>query len=997
MKDQQVNLTKLRERAEKVIQHECSGLENIPGSLEKLDIGHLIEELRTYQTELEIQNQELSSAQSRISRALEQYRALFENLPLPGIVLDDRGFIVEANRQACNFIGLRQNNSLQRRSALQLFDQQSRYLVYQVIHEKTSFAPQTLNLLGLKVGGVDAKTIPCDVHIIHLQEEFPQDRRTLLVFVDQSIEVSLRESEYYLETIIKNEPDCININDANGVVIQINPAGLQMLEADSLEQVVGKPFLDFVVPEYRSDYALLHQQVLAGKTMQMRYEIVGLKDRVRWMETHSVPMQVQGESVLLAVTRDITERKLTEEKIQLAASVFSTSREGILITAKDGTIVDVNDAFTQITGYSRDDALGRNPSMLSSDKQDKAFYDAMWDSLINTDHWFGEIWNRHKNGEMYAENLSITAVRDAKGVIRNYVGLFSDVTPTKMHAQQLERIAHFDALTSLPNRVLLAERLKLAMAQARRQGQQLAVAFLDLDGFKAINDSKGHEAGDQLLVALSNYMKQTLRKGDTLARWGGDEFVAVLVDLTDINECQPLLNRLLVAAAQPVLYGDHQLQVSASLGVTFYPQNNNIDPDQLLRQADQSMYQAKLSGKNRYHFFDANQDSNIRNYHENVEEIRRAIYADEFVLYYQPKVNMRTGEVIGAEALIRWLHPQKGLLLPAEFLPAIEGHSLSITLGSWVIDRALTQMEAWHTAGLNISVSVNICAHQLQQLDFVKYLSDILATHPQIQANSLDLEVLETSALQDLEHVSNVIKACHDRGVRFTLDDFGTGYSSLTYLKNLPVSTLKIDQSFVRDMLTDPDDLAIVEGVLSLATAFYRQAIAEGVETVEHGRLLLQFGCELAQGYGIARPMPAHKMLDWATSWTPDPTWVELILMNRDDLSLLYAGVQHRAWVATMEKSLKGGQEMPAPLNHLRSRLGLWLEGKGHAQYTGQPAFQAIKQWCELIHLLTKELCQLQACNRISEALIKLVELNDLNDKLLEQVKLLSQQSGTNM
>jgi PAS domain S-box-containing protein len=521
MKDQQVNLTKLRERAEKVIQHECAGLENIPGSLEKLDIGHLIEELRTYQTELEIQNQELSSAQSRISRALEQYRALFENLPLPWVVLDDRGFIVEANRQACNFIGLRQNNSLQRRSALQLFDQQSRYLVYQVIHEKTSFAPQTLNLLGLKVGGVDAKTIPCDVHIIHLQEEFPQDRRTLLVFVDQSIEVSLRESEYYLETIIKNEPDCININDANGVVIQINPAGLQMLDADSLEQVVGKPFLDFVVPEYRSDYALLHQQVLAGKTMQMRYEIVGLKDRVRWMETHSVPMQVHGESVLLAVTRDITERKLTEEKIQLAASVFSTSREGILITAKDGTIVDVNDAFTHITGYSRDDALGRNPSMLGSDKQDKAFYDAMWDSLINTGHWFGELWNRHKNGEMYAENLSITAVRDAKGVIRNYVGLFSDVTPTKMHAQQLERIAHFDALTSLPNRVLLAERLQLAMAQARRQGQQLAVAFLDLDGFKAINDSEGHEAGDQLLVALSNYMKQTLRRGDTLARWGG--------------------------------------------------------------------------------------------------------------------------------------------------------------------------------------------------------------------------------------------------------------------------------------------------------------------------------------------------------------------------------------------------------------------------------------------------------------------------------------------
>ena len=662
MNHQQVNLTKLRERAEKVIGRGSSDFSDTPGSFEEIDISHLVEELRVYQTELEIQNQELSGAQSKISMALEQYRALFENLPLPGIILDNLGFIVEANRQACAFIGLRKNIALQHRSALQLFCQDSRSQIYQVLHDSTNLAPQTLNLLRINVG--DGQTIPCDVHIIHLQEEFPQDRRTLLVFVDQSTEVSLRESEYYLETIIKNEPDCININDAQGVLIQINPAGLEMIEADSLEQVVGKPFLDFVALEYRSDYALLHQQVLAGKTMQMRYEVVGLKGRFRWMETHSVPMQVHGESVLLAVTRDITERKLTEEKIQLAASVFSNSREGILITSAEGTIVDVNDAFTQITGYSREDALGRNPSMLSSDKQGKVVYDAMWHSLINTGHWFGELWNRHKNGELYAENLSISAVRDAKGVICNYVGLFSDITPTKMYAQQLEHIAHFDALTSLPNRVLLAERLQVAMAQAKRQGQQLAVAFLDLDGFKTINDNQGHEAGDQLLVALSSCMKLTLRKGDTLARWGGDEFVAVLVDLTDANDCQPLLNRLLVAAAQPVLYGGHQLQVSASLGVTFYPQSDNIDPDQLLRQADQSMYQAKLAGKNRYHIFDAHQDSSIRNYHENVEEIRRAIYADEFVLYYQPKVNMRTGEVIGAEALILWLHPNCSNNLP---------------------------------------------------------------------------------------------------------------------------------------------------------------------------------------------------------------------------------------------------------------------------------------------------------------------------------------------
>lgn len=993
MTHKQVNLTKLRERAEKVIQQSASGLNGAPADVEEIDIGHLVEELRIYQTELEIQNQELSSAQSKISTALEQYRALFENLPLPGIILDNRGFIVEANRQACTFIGLRQNTALQHRSALQLFDQDSRSQIYQVLHDRTNLAPQTLNILNIKVGG--GLTISCDVHIIHLHEESEQDGRTLLVLVDQSTEMSLRESEYHLETIIKNEPECINIVDAQGLLIQMNPAGLAMIEADSLEQVTGKPYLDFVATEYRSAYIHLHQQVLAGESVQMRYEVVGLKGRRRWMETHAVPMQAHGQLALLAVTRDISERKLAEEKIQLAASVFSTSREGILITAADGSIIDVNDAFTQITGYSRDDALGQNPRMLSSGQQDKVVYEALWHSLISTGYWFGELWNRHKNGEVYAESLSISAVRDDDGITRHYVGLFSDITLTKMYTQQMERIAHYDALTGLPNRVLLSDRLQLAMAQAQRRGQQLAVAFLDLDGFKAVNDKQGHEAGDQLLVALANHMKRALRDGDTLARLGGDEFVAVLVDLADVNACQPLLSRLLAAAAQPIQYGDHQLQVSASLGVTFYPQGEDIDADQLLRQADQAMYQAKLAGKNRYHIFDAYRDSSIRGHHENVEDIRRAIDAEEFVLYYQPKVNMRTGEVIGAEALIRWQHPEKGLLLPAAFLPVIEDHLLAVTLGTWVIDTALTQLESWHTAGLNIAVSVNICARQLQQADFVQYLSDILAAHPNVQPGDLELEVLETSAIEDLEHVSAVIKACQDIGVKFALDDFGTGYSSLTYLKRLPVSTLKIDQSFVHDMLTDPDDLAIVEGVLSLATAFYRQAIAEGVETVEHGKLLLQFGCELAQGYGIARPMPAYKILNWITTWKPDPTWVDLILVNRDDLSVLYAGVQHRAWVIAMERCLKGGQETPPPLNHLRSRLGLWLEGKGHAQYNGQPAFQAIKQWCEHVHLLTKELYQLQACDRTSEALTRLATFHELTDTLLEQVNLLVLASKT--
>ena len=463
--------------------------------------------------------------------------------------------------------------------------------------------------------------------------------------------------------------------------------------------------------------------------------------------------------------------------------------------------------------------------------------------------------------------------RDADGKPLRMIGTNSDITERKAHQSQLEHVAHFDALTNLPNRVLLADRLQQAMAQALRRAQHLAVVYLDLDGFKAINDQHGHDAGDQVLIKLAHRLKLALREGDSLARIGGDEFVAVLIDLEDFAASRPLLTRLLEACAQPVPVGDLSLHVSASLGVTTYPQPQDIDADQLLRQADQAMYQAKLAGKNRLHFFDTTQDSSIRGRHESVERIRLALEQQEFVLHYQPKVNMRSGQIIGAEALIRWQHPEKGLLSPAMFLPFIEDHPLAIDIDEWVLDTTLNQIECWHAAGLDMRVSVNIGARQLQQSDFVDRLKFILAKHPQVKPTSLELEVLETSALEDIAQVSQVIEACAQIGVKFALDDFGTGYSSLTYLKRLRVAMLKIDQSFVRDMLEDPADWAILQGIIGMAAAFKRDVIAEGVETTEHGSLLLQLGCELAQGYGIARPMPAAQMPHWAAQWQPDAAW----------------------------------------------------------------------------------------------------------------------------
>jgi diguanylate cyclase (GGDEF)-like protein/PAS domain S-box-containing protein len=568
------------------------------------------------------------------------------------------------------------------------------------------------------------------------------------------------------------------------------------------------------------------------------------------------------------------DRSTAAEKLTLAASVFTHAREGILITTADGTIVDANDTLTHLMGYSHDEMVGQNPRLFKSGRQAPAYYESMWHSLGDKGHWYGEIWNRRKDGSEIALMQTISAVRDVQGRIHHFVSLLSDITAIKAHQSQLEHIAHFDALTQLPNRVLLGDRLRQGMTQTQRRNQTLAVAYLDLDGFKSINDRYGHDIGDQLLMTLATGMRQTLRDGDTLARMGGDEFVAILGDLDSTADCMPMLERLLAAAAQKVTIGELMLQVSASLGATFYPQPDDIDADQLLRQADQAMYQAKQAGKNRYHVFDAAADRSVRGHHEDLEHIRHAIDAQQLVLHFQPKVNMRTGEVIGAEALIRWQHPVRGLLAPAVFLPVIENHPMAVEVGEWVIHTALSQMQAWQAQGLKVAVSVNVGSRQLQQLDFVDRLRDLLARHGQIQPGSLELEILETSALEDVSSTSMIMRACNTLGVSFALDDFGTGYSSLTYLKRLPVAVLKIDQSFVRDMLADPDDLAILTGVIGLANAFKREVIAEGVETVAHGVLLLQLGCDLAQGYGIARPMPGDCIPDWVAAWHSHPEWI---------------------------------------------------------------------------------------------------------------------------
>jgi diguanylate cyclase (GGDEF)-like protein/PAS domain S-box-containing protein len=572
--------------------------------------------------------------------------------------------------------------------------------------------------------------------------------------------------------------------------------------------------------------------------------------------------------------RDISQRKRDEDKLQLAARFFKQAHEGIMVTDATGTIVDVNPTFTKITGYSYENAVGNNPRMLKCAIQSSDFFVDMWKSIRERGYWRGETWSQKKNGDQFAEKLTVSALTDESGLTTHYVCLLSDITERKQQQQQLEQLAHYDPLTNLPNRVLFADRFSQVIAHSKRTSNQLAVCFLDLDDFKSVNDTHGHDVGDQLLVEVAKRIKSTLREGDTASRQGGDEFTLLLGGIKSITHCEQILSRIQHALAQPYVISEHNLEISASLGVTLYP-TDNADLGTLLRHADQAMYQAKSAGKNQFHFFNAEQDQKLKEKTHLLDEIQQALINNDLVLYYQPKVNMRTGEVFGAEALLRWLHPQKGLVPPLDFLPLIDGTALEIQIGNWVINQGLQQLDDWNKQGIALEVSVNIASHHLLSPTFIAELESALARYPAVQPNRLQLEILESSALSDVKAISTIIAACQNSyGVSIALDDFGTGYSSLTHLKNLSANAIKIDKSFVRDMLNDADDYAIINGVIGLANAFNLELIAEGVETPEHGLMLIKMGCEQAQGFGIARPMPAEDVPVWLTDYKVNDEWV---------------------------------------------------------------------------------------------------------------------------
>ncbi|MCF8169228.1 MAG: EAL domain-containing protein, partial [Rhodoferax sp.] len=592
----------------------------------------------------------------------------------------------------------------------------------------------------------------------------------------------------------------------------------------------------------------------------------------RWFTLHATPLGGSpGVKGVVVTHRDITERRNALEKLQLAASIFFHAQEGILITSSDGIIVDINESFEIMSGYTRAELIGNNPRILSSGRQDRLFYSAMWHELTTKGHWTGEIWNRRKGGEVYAVQQTISAVRSDDGNIRQFISLGSDITSSKNHQREIERVFHYDVLTKLPNRVLFSDRIRQKLAHAKRSNETVAVLCMDLDDFKGINDEFGLHAGDQILIQVADRLRMNIRLEDTVARLGGDEFVVLLGDIPSRSACDQIIRHLLEELALPYALPDGRTtDTSASIGYTLFPEDD-ADPDTLIRHADHAMFLAKQAGKNRSSRFDISVDNRNKANWSALAKVERGIDRGEFKLFLQPKVSLSNGAVVGAEALIRWMHPIRGLTTPGHFLPLLEGQPTMLKLGSWVLREAFQMLRNWNELGIEIPMSVNVDAMQLRDSEFSKELSQLLLEFPSVPASRLELEIVESAALDDVQKVSILIDECHTLGAKFSLDDFGTGYSSLTYLKRLAVDTLKIDQSFVRDMLGDESALAIVRGVIGLADAFTAHTVAEGVETWEHAAKLRSLNCQIIQGYVIARPMPAERFPAWMEQFTmPD-------------------------------------------------------------------------------------------------------------------------------
>lgn len=673
----------------------------------------------------------------------------------------------------------------------------------------------------------------------------------------------LGASEFRLRSILETTQEGFLQIDTANVLHEVNPAFCAIVDRSHAD-LIGTALADLMTSEGAGIFQAEMLKRAAGLSSSYEVALIRPDGSLRHCHFNGTPIfDSEGERVgSFALVSDITERIAHEAYERQAVAIIEFTAEGVMLTDRNERILSINPAFTRITGYSEQEVLGLSPALLKSGRHEEYFYQQMWAEILDSDHWQGEIWNRKKNGEIFPEWLTISAVRDGNGELKNYIGVFSDISHIKRSAAELERLAHYDPLTNLANRQLLDAQLRHALDRAQRYQELLVVMALDLDGFKNVNDTLGHPAGDRLLQIIAQRLKDVLRAEDIIARMGGDEFVVVLESVESVDDVSHVAEKILAACAEPLDLEGQVARVTCSIGIALFP-NDGQDAIALIKAADTSMYVSKRGGRNTYRFYAAEMTSSVRKRHEVEQGLRNAIDRNELELWYQPQIALKSKRVVGVEALVRWRHPERGLVPPGDFLPVASDTGLIVPLGEWVLRTACRQAKTWHEAGLGLEhVAVNVDGQQIVRTDFVETVENVLA-ETGLSPHHLELEITEGFLLENAERGMGTVMRFSDMGVDVAIDDFGTGYSSLAYLKYLHADCMKIDKSFVDDLPNDSISAAIIQAITGLGHGLGFTIVAEGVETHEQLVYLRNVNCDLVQGYYFAKPMPPAEFEAW--------------------------------------------------------------------------------------------------------------------------------------
>jgi diguanylate cyclase (GGDEF)-like protein/PAS domain S-box-containing protein len=673
------------------------------------------------------------------------------------------------------------------------------------------------------------------------------------------------------------------ITDLEGRVVFLNRQSEELLGWGA-DELYGKPLHEIIHYQHAdgSDFPL--EECDAWISLQTRSlrrnsdDVFTHRDGTIIPVSHvTTPMMVEGQFVGLTIAfHDIRERKRAEEAMRLQSTALSTAANAIFITDSQGNIEWLNRAFERMSGYSEAEVLGRNPRLLNSGKHDKAFFEAIWRQVLSGEVWRGEVIERHKDGHLYTVEQTITPILEG-GKVRHFVAIHEDISERKQAEAQIRYMAMYDSLTGLPNRELLREHMQRALASAIRNERLVAVLFLDLDHFKDINDTLGHDIGDMLLQQVAHRLRGCVRSTDSVTRFGGDEFAIIQTDLIHVDGCAALAEKIVSSLGQPYHIGGHEIHSSASIGITLYPFDDG-DQEQLLKHADMAMYRAKAEGRNNFQFFDVQMHSEVRERIYMETALRQGLSENQFYLVYQPQIALGDGEMIGMEALIRWEHPERGNIPPDEFIPIAESCGLIQGIGEWVLCSACQQVVQWQREGLdNLRVGVNLSAYQLREMDLALTVERILE-ETGLEGRFLELELTESMLMENLERSLPTLQRLSEMEVNLAIDDFGTGYSSLSYLSQLPVHRIKVDKSFVTGILDKPQSAAIADAVVNLGHSLGLDVLAEGVESEQQLRYLQMLGCDSVQGYYFSPPLTPeafrHFVLEglWWQNWWQNKT-----------------------------------------------------------------------------------------------------------------------------